>query len=143
MLRAKISLHIWSTVFLRPSYDKRKILGTPSFDIDLPLILQRRLSTSTYDSKICSITSSIFGCIRRSSDETMFSLFCFLFSLFWASSGVLGAVLEGGRIIALALLRLAKYGVVKRLSLGDFDGWLVVTCRTTAERNEADDRLKF
>jgi hypothetical protein len=38
----------------------------------------------------------------------------------------LGAVLEGERIIALALLRFAKYGVVKRLSLGDFDGWLIV-----------------
>jgi hypothetical protein len=55
----------------------------------------------------------------------------------------LGAVLEGERIIALALLRFAKYGVVKRLSLGDFDGWLIVACHTTAERDEADDRLKF
>jgi hypothetical protein len=50
----------------------------------------------------------------------------------------LGAVLEGERIIALAL-RFAKYGVVKRLSLGDFDGWLIVACHTTAERDEADD----
>lgn len=45
--------------------------------------------------------------------------------------------MEGERIIALALLRFAKYGVVKRLSLGDCDGWLIVACA------EADDRLKF
>jgi hypothetical protein len=70
-----------------------------SFDIDLSsLILQRRLSTSTYDSKISSITSSIFGCIRRPSDETMFSRFCFsvpaLLSKLWCFGGGFGGAGE-------------------------------------------------
>ena len=71
-------------------------------------------------------------CFLSSVPALLSKLWCF-WGRFWG----------GGRIIALALLRFAKYGVVKRLGLGDFDGWLIVTCSTTAKRDEADDRLKI
>ena len=137
---------IWSTVFFTPVSRQKKILGTPWFDIDLSsLILQTAAKHEHIRQQISSISSSIFGCIRRPSDETMFSRFLlFCFRSFEQSSGVLGAVLESGRIITLALLRFAKYGVVKRLGLGDFDGWLIVGFVAQLQRKDkADDRLKF
>jgi hypothetical protein len=51
LLRTKFFLTYLEHRFFTPVSRQKKILGTSSFDIDLSLILQRRLSTSTYDSK--------------------------------------------------------------------------------------------
>lgn len=77
--------------------------------------------------------------------RTMFSRFLLFCSRSFEQALVFwGAVLEGVRIIALALLRFAKYGVVKGSVLAILMGGLIVACRTKlAERDKADDRLKF
>lgn len=71
--------------------------------------------------KISSISCSIFGCIGRPYDETMFCFFCFFcFRSFEQALVFWGGSLKGGRMLALVLC-FAKYGVVKDSVSATFD----------------------
>jgi hypothetical protein len=134
LLRAKFSFtYPEHRLFYARLTTKRKILGNPlRSTLILSLILQRRLSTSICDSKSARSPPAslvVYGGLLMKNN--VFSLLLFCSRSFEQALVFWGRFWKAGEYSSSSFCKVRR---CQRPCLGDFDGWLIVACRTTAEK---------